>query len=98
MRNTDQLLKNREVELLNRFRQNLRSSQLGEHLRSRPLEYEWIDGDNLIVALCEVESVNEFELRTLRDALEVENHCTITPMHLNQMRISFHCRMTTKPS
>ncbi len=97
MRDPDQLLKNREVEFLNRFRQNLKQSQLAEHLCTRPLEYEWIDADNLVVALCDVESVNEFELRALHDAIGVESRCTITPMHLNRLRISFQCKMSVKP-
>jgi len=97
VRNPDQLLRNREAEFLERFRRNLKQSQLGDHLRTRPLEYEWIDAENLVVALCDVESVNEFELRALHDAIGVESRCTITPMHLNRLRISFQCRMSGKP-
>lgn len=97
MRDPDQQLKEREDAFLERFRRNLERSQLGAHLRNRPLEYEWIDDANLIVALCDVESVNEFELRELRDALEVESRCTITPMHLNRLRLSFACKLVAKP-
>ena len=97
MRHLDDMLKDREAAFLGRFRHNLAESQLNEQLRTCPIEHEWIDENTMIVALCDVESVNDFELRTLHAAFEVECHCTVTPMHLNRLRVAFQCKLNEKP-
>jgi hypothetical protein len=97
MRHQDEMLRAREAEFLSLFEQRMASAHLGEHLRSCPIEHEWIDANTLVVALTDVDSINDFELRALHAALGVESHCTITPDHQNRLRVSFQCKLTEKP-
>lgn len=94
MRNQDDLLKERTSDFLGRFRANFERCCVNSHLRSRPIHHEWLDRDHLIVHLDDVESINEIDIRFLQKALEVPAHWTITPLHLNRMRVSFQCNLS----
>lgn len=97
MRNQDQMLKDRETEFLDRFRANLLKCHVSQHLVSRPVDHEWLDSDHLIVHLNDIETINEMDMRCLLDALEVQSYWTITPLHLNRMRVSFQCQLARRP-
>ncbi len=97
MRDQDQILKDRESEVLDRFRANLDRGHLSPHFKTRPLDHEWVDRDHLLVHLNDVEQITEMEIRSLQEALVVQSSWTIVPQHLNRMRISFLCQLATRP-
>ncbi len=97
MRDQDQMLRDREVEFLDRFRANLERCHVNPHLRTRPIDHEWVDPGHFLVHLNDVEQINEMDIRCLQEALAVQNYWTISPLHLNRMRISFLCRVSPRP-
>ena len=97
MRHTDDMLKDREAEFLDRYRAGLDRCHVNPHLRSRPVDTEWVDADHLVVHLNDVEQINELDIRCLQEALGVQSYWTISPLHLNRMRVSFLCRMAARP-
>lgn len=96
MRNPEQMLRDRETEFLDRFRAGLERCHVSDHLRSRPIDHEWVDNDHFLIHLNDVEAINEIDMRCLQEALEVQSYWTITPLHLNRMRVSFQCQMARK--
>jgi len=96
MRNNDDILKDRAAEFLDSFRAGLERCHVNPHLRSRPLDTEWVDANHFVVHLNDVEQINELDIRCLQQALGVECYWTISPLHLNRIRVSFLCRMTAR--
>ena len=97
MRNNDDILKDREAVFLEHFRAGLDRCHVNPHLRSRPLDTEWVDSSHLVVHLNDVELINELDIRCIQEALGVQSYWTISPLHLNRMRVSFLCQMTARP-
>lgn len=97
MRNQDDLLKDRAVEFIDRFRANIARFHVNSHIKSRPIRHEWLDQSNLIIHVSDVESINEIDLDLLRKALEVQSHWTIMPLHLNRIQVTFQCHLNRVP-
>ena len=97
MRNQDDLLKDRAAEFIDRFRANFTRFHVNSHIMSRPIRHEWLDQNNLIVHVGDVESINEIDIDLLRKALEVQSHWTITPLHLNRIQLTFQCHLNRAP-
>jgi hypothetical protein len=98
MRNQDELLKDRLSEFLEHFQAALDQCHVNSHLRTRPIDHEWVDRDSLLIHLNDVESINEMDVRCLQEALGVPAYWSVAPLHLNRLRVTFHCLLNRRPA